>query len=172
MPKKLGPERAHFGGEFGLITESRQDGSAKYYWRCVHCNFHIGGKIFANVKARIHLSGDPGLRSGIISQVCTRAPEEVQKKFRAIVARKAEQKAQRLSVRKRARELVEAQFSASPVKQYKLYLGRRPRETLLDEDEVDQAWGRAFFTLDIAHSKIDQDFFREAIAASKLSKPK
>ena len=146
MPKNVGPERAHFGGEFGLITETRQDGSAKYFWRCVHCNFCIGGKIFANVKARIHLSGDPKLRSGIISQVCTRAPEEVQKKFKAICAKKAEQKERRLAVRKRARELVEAQFSASPAKQSKLYLGRQPRENLLDDDEVDQA------SSSIAHS--------------------
>lgn len=172
MSKKLGPERAHFGGEFGLITETREDGRARYYWRCSHCNFHIGGKVFPNVKARIHLSGDPSLRSGIIANVCTKAPEEVQKKFRAIIAKKAEEKAQRLSQRKRARELSSANFSPSPAKQSKLYLGRQPRANLLDDDEVDQAWGRAFFTLDIAQNKVDQDFFREAIAATKLSKPK
>jgi hypothetical protein len=172
MPKKLGPERAHFGGEFGLITETREDGKTRYYWRCVHCNYHIGGKVFPNIKARIHLSGDPQLRSGIISVVCPKAPEEVQKKFRAIIAKKAEEKEQRIVKRKRARELSNANFSPSPAKQSKLYLGRHARVNLLDDDQVDQAWGRAFFTLDIALNKVDQEFFREAIAATKLSKPK
>ena len=171
MPKKIGPERAHFGGELGLITETRENGRPRYFWRCVHCNYHLGGKVFPNLKARIHLSGDASLRSGIISQVCTRAPEEVQQKFRSIIAKKAAEKEAKDAQRKRVRELTNANFSASPAKQSKLYV-HPPRAKMLDDNEVDEAWGRAFFTLDIAQNKIEQDFFREAIVATKSSKPK
>ena len=170
MPKKIGPERAHFGGELGLITETRENGRPRYYWRCVHCNYHLGGKVFPNVRARIHLSGDTSLRSGVIAQVCTRAPEEVQKAFREIIATKKAEKAEKVARYKRVRELVNTNLAASPAKQNRIYV--HPPIEYLDDDEVDQAWGRAFFTLDIAQNKVEQDFFREAIAATKSSKPK
>ena len=92
MPKHVGPERAHFGGEYGLITETRENGRPRYFWRCSHCNFQLGGKVFPNEKARIHLSGDASLRNGMISMVCSLVPEDVQKQFREIIARKTEEK--------------------------------------------------------------------------------
>ena len=169
MPKNVGPERAHFGGEYGLITEQRENGTPKYYWRCSHCNMRIGGKVFPNHKARIHLSGDVSLRNGIIAQVCTRAPEDVQKQFREIIARKAEAKKRRDEIRKRARELTFANSQSPSAKQCKLSL--KVKE-VLEDDIVDEAWGRAFFALDIAHNKIGQPFFREAIEATKRAKAK
>ena len=170
MPKNVGPERAHFGGEYGLITETRENGRPRYFWRCSHCNFQLGGKVFPNEKARIHLSGDASLRNGMISMVCSLVPEDVQKQFREIIARKAEAKKKRTEIRKRARELTSANFqAASPAKQSKLSLSSH---TKLQDEEVDQAWVRAFFALDIAHNKIGQDFFREAIQATKLAKVK
>ena len=169
MPKNVGPERAHFGGEYGLITEQKENGKPKYFWRCSHCNLRIGDKIFPNHKARIHLSGDVSLRNGVISQVCTRAPEEVQKQFREIIARKAEVKKRKDEIRKRARELTFANLQASPAKQSELSL-KHVKE--LEDEEVDDSWGRAFFALDIAHNKIGQPFFRQAIEATKRVKAK
>ena len=89
MVRIIGPERDHFGGEDGLCTEIC-NGKCSYYWKCMYCNFQIGGKNFPNVKARIHLSGDPSLRNGMISTVCSNAPNEVNSKvqFRNLVCTK------------------------------------------------------------------------------------
>ena len=168
MPRKSGPERAHFGGELGLVTETTSNGNTKHFWRCSHCNWQLGGKISPNSKARIHLSGDTSLRNGMISQVCTRAPEDVQKKFRQIIKEKEEQRQIKLAKRKRVEQLVQSNYE-SPGKQCKLQINRR---NLLSEDQVDEAWGKAFFTLDIAPSKMDSAFFREAIQATKMSQVK
>ena len=166
MPRRSGPERAHFGGELGLVTETSANGSPKYFWRCVHCNMHLGGKIFPNAKARIHLSGDSNLRNGMISQVCTRAPEDVQKKFRAIIKQKEELRQRKNAKRKRVAELVEARNFDSPDSQCKLTMSRR---NLLSATEVDEAWGVAAFTMDIAPSKINSPFFRDAIQTTMRS---
>ena len=80
MPRELGPERQHFGGADGLISETRL-GKTRFFWRCMHCSWEMGGKNFQNNKARIHLSGDPSLRNGLVSSVCTVAPEYVKTKF-------------------------------------------------------------------------------------------
>ena len=32
MPRKSGPERAHFGGELGLVTETTSNGNTKHFW--------------------------------------------------------------------------------------------------------------------------------------------
>ena len=88
MSRELGPERSHFGGENGLITETQGDGRPKYYWRCQHCGFLLGGKVFPNAKARIHLSGNKDLRNGIISKVCPKVSPEDAAKFTAIVKQK------------------------------------------------------------------------------------
>ena len=145
MPKRCGPERNNFGGEFGLITETRSNGKPRYYWRCSHCNFELGGKVFPNEKARIHLSGDASLRNGMIAVVCPRASEDVQQQFREIIAEKRAAKLKEKQCRKRARELTSAilqSASASPAKQSKLFLKRGKQ---LEDDEVDEAWARAFF---------------------------
>ena len=164
MPRRSGPERAHFGGELGLVTEtSNNGGSPKYFWRCVHCNYHLGGKIFPNAKARIHLSGDTSLRNGMISQVCTRAPEDVQKKFRAIIKAKEEDRQRKNAKRKRAAELLEARNFDSPDSQCTLNIARR---NALSQMQVDEVWGTAAFTCDIAPSKLGSPFFRDAIQAT------
>lgn len=85
MPRKLGPERAHFNGP---IQETQSNGSSRYFWRCNYCNYEIGGQTFQNMKARIHLSGDSKLRNGIVANVCERAPEEIQEQFGALVVAK------------------------------------------------------------------------------------
>ena len=78
MPRELGPERAYFGGENGVIAEE-SNGKTRYYCRCQFCNWTFGGKIFSNTKDRHHLSGDPALRNGMIARVYTQAPEDVKK---------------------------------------------------------------------------------------------
>ena len=172
MPREAGPERAHFGGENGLITEIA-NGKPRYFWRCMHCNHEIGGKVFPNARARIHLSGDPDLRNGMVSQVCQQAPEEIKTQFALLHRTKlmaAENKAKK---RKRAKELMRSKFASangvnSPAKQQKLQF--MPK--MLHDDDVDDAWGRAFFGLDIATHKVQNDLFKEAIECTKMSSSK
>ena len=76
MPRRAGPERQHFGGDNGLVTET-SNGTTKHYWKYNYCDFKLGGKVFANSKARIHLSGDPELTNGIIAKVCKLAPPPI-----------------------------------------------------------------------------------------------
>ena len=83
MPRKLGPERAHFNGP---IKETQSNGSSRYFWRCNYCTYELGGQVFQNKKARIHLSGDLKLRNGIIANVCQRAPEQIKQEFGDLVA--------------------------------------------------------------------------------------
>ena len=69
--------------------------------------------------------------------------------------------------RKRKQQLL----CVSPkTKQAKLQLSPGARQ--LPDDEVDDAWGRAFFGLDIAANKASTELFREAIAATKRSSVK
>ena len=162
MPRQTGPEREHFGGEDGLCTEICR-GKTRYFWKCNHCDWVLGGKNFQNCKVRIHLSGDPSLRNGIVSAVCPRAPENVKQQFTLLTHTKRMEKRLRSQKRKRSLELL----NNSPVtKQTRL---RVTAETLVDED-VDDSWGEAFFGLDIVSFKIGHPLFREAIAATKRSK--
>ena len=85
MPRKLGPERAHFNGP---IKETQSSGTSRYFWRCKYCAYEIGGQVFQNRKARIHLSGDLKLRNGIVANVCQRAPDEIKEQFSALVEEK------------------------------------------------------------------------------------
>ena len=85
MPRKLGPERAHFEGP---IQETNASGTSKYYWRCNYCTYQVGGKVFQNRKARIHLLGDLKLRNDIVAKVCDKAPEEIKQKFAELVTAK------------------------------------------------------------------------------------
>ena len=168
MGRTLGPERAHFGGEDGLITLD-QNGKLSHYWRCNFCGFSLGGKVFPNSKARIHLSGDESLRSGLISKICSRAPDKIKKQFQRICNEKNVDREARLQSRKRAAELLKSNEFSSPAKQTRLSVGRK---NLLSSEQVDLAWGKAFFGLDIAINKIDKDWFRDAIEATKMSNMK
>ena len=143
-------------------------GKTKYFWECIFCKVRLGGKIFPNRRARIHLSGDPALRCGIVARVCTAAPVDVKAMFSALVVEKRTTKAVTDQKRKRADQIKKAKRARnSPTaKQSKLTL--RPKA--LEDDEVDEAWGRAFFGLDIPVQKIQQPLFREAIAATRQSK--
>ena len=167
MPRERGPEHKHFGGADGLITETVH-GVPKYYWRCNFCKGTIGGKIFPNAKARIHLSGDKSLRNGMIVTVCPRAPDEIKEQFVGIIKHKEAQKKLKLQKRKRAEELRRSNSLSSPAKQTRLGFGKH--NSMSDED-VDEAWGRAFFGLDIAWNKINKSLFRSAIEATKNCKP-
>ena len=64
--------------------------------------------------------------------------------------------------RKRKQQLLSPTRDA---KQSKLQISPR----LIKDDEVDEAWGRAFFGLDIAANKANNELFREVIAATKRS---
>ena len=73
MSREIGPDRAHFGGEDGVVAQIK-NGKTSYYWECMNCQWRMGGKVFQNAKSRIHLSGDVRLRTGIINTVCKNAP--------------------------------------------------------------------------------------------------
>ena len=164
MDRKLGAERGHFDG---LFVE-KVGGVERNFWRCVHCAFEIGGKNFPNSKARIHLSGDARLRNGSISTLCTKAPEDVQHEFAALVLKKRAEKEQRLALKKRAAQL----FSpGTPSPRRKRRQGTLPFLPTTVDDDVDLAWAKAFYGLDIAPAKISNPLFREAIQATQASSP-
>ena len=166
MPREVGPEKRHFGGEQGLITEST-GGRTRHFWRCAFCNWEMGGKNFQNNKARIHLSGDHNLRNGLVSIVCNAAPDNIKEKFAALERLKRANKAQNKVKRQRADELLgkRKKGKSSPSRQSKL--GYRNKAS---GEEVDLAWGEAFFGCDIPVAKIDHPLFREAIAMTKRSR--
>ena len=165
MTRGFGPERQYFGGEHGRITEMCA-GKTKYFWKCEFCGWRAGGKSFPNSKARVHLSGDVSLRSGLISQVCDKAPADVNKEFKLLVEKKRLEKEQAARTRKRGGELLDSKI---PSKQSRLRLGS---PVILKDEEVDRQWAEAFFCLDVAGNKIDHPLFREAIAATKRSSPR
>ena len=165
MPKGVGPERRHFGGGHDLITET-QGSKTKYYWKCMYCDYILGGKSFQNKKSHIHLSGDTSFRTGLIVKVCTAAPDEVKAEFKLLEMTKRLEKEQIVKKRKRAEELLKCKkiSTTPPSKQSKLYLRNT---TTLSNDQVDEAWDTAFFGLDIPVTKIVNPLFREDIEATK-----
>ena len=168
MPREVGPERALFGGEDGLCTEISA-GSVRHYWRCMYCNWELGGKNFQKSKVRIHLSGDPSLRNGLISKVCGNAPDVVKEKFSLLERSKRLEREQKAKKHKRMTELLQRTGPASPAtraKQSRLIIG----SPALTDDDVGDTWGEAFFGLDVAINKIAQPLFREVISATKRSK--
>ena len=166
MPREVGPEKRHFGGEDGLISETT-GGHTRCFWRCAFCNWEMGGENFQNNKARIHLSGDHTLRNGLVSQVCNAAPDNIKQKFTALERLSRISKAKKKAKRQRAKELLGGNKKSknSPTRQSKL--GYRNK---VSAEEVDLAWGEAFFGCDIPVAKIDHPLFREAIAMTKRSR--
>ena len=164
MPRKAGPERKHFGGEGGMITET-QNGVVSYYWKCMYCGWKVGGKYFQNKKARVHLSGDPDLRNGLITEVCQKAPEVVKQEFALLERQKRVEQQQLVASRKRALELLS--MSKTKHKKQKSLPFQR---AVVPNDVVDDAWALAFFGLDIAPSKISSLLFRDAIATTIKAK--
>jgi len=166
MPREVGPERAHFGGEHGLITQT-VNGKSKYFWRCTYCDCELGGKCFPNKKARIHLSGDSTLRNAIIAKVCPTAPDAIKKQFTALVLSKRAERSDAIQKRKRAIEVL----NLSPVKK----LSKRSQSKLrlspikMADTAVHDAWGLAFFALDIPANKISTPLFREAMVTTQRS---
>ena len=173
MGRTVGPERAHFGGADGLITKQRA-GKTTYSWACDFCGFEIGGRVFPNRKARIHLSGDTSLRDGTISQLCRAAPEEIKQQFTAIEKGKREAKEKQVESKKRAAELmaaspefVESSRGGKSKRARKQTTLNFPAAGLLKSNEVDDAWAKCFFVLDIAPNKIESPFFKSALEATK-----
>ena len=159
MPREVGPEKRHFGGEDGLITETT-GGRTRHFWRCAFCNWEMGGKNFQNNKARIHLSG-------LVSIVCNAAPDNIKEKFSALERLKRVAKAQNKAKRQRADELLGKNKKGKPSPSRQSKLGYRNKATA---EEVDLAWGEAFFGCDIPVAKIDHPLFRQAIAMTKRSR--
>ena len=164
--RTIGPERSHFGGENGVIMEI-VGSKNRYFWRCIHCGFELGGKAFQNGKARIHLSGDPSLRNGSIAQLCDKAPSEVQQQFALLERKRRLQKEQRVATRKRAAELMGVS-TPSPVRSKRVQR-TLPFRSQSTSDFVDLAWAKSFFGLDIPPAKISHPLFREAIKATQRS---
>ena len=173
--REVGPERGHFGGLNGLVKVQR-GGKVTWYWECIHCNWRMGGKSFHNEKARVHLSGDQTLRCGLITQVCTKAPEHIKKLFQKLEREKRQMKQETAIKRKRAAELLAsspkpAASTSSKKVQAKAKQCRLPfAPHRLPNSEVDDAWAKAFFGLDLTPNKIDHELFREAITATSRSK--
>ena len=166
MPRTIGPERDHFGGEDGLCTEIC-NGQYNYYWKCMHCSFRLGGKNFPNAKARIHLSGDPSLRNGLISIVCSNAPDAVKTQFGLLVRTKRLEKEHRLKKRKRRYELLRSNKAVIfPLKQSRLVV----TPLSLADDDVNDAWGKAFFGLDISVTKYNNRCFGKQSLQHKEAK--
>lgn len=167
MPRKSGPERAHFGGEHGLISET-QNGEVTYYWKCMYCGWKVGGKSFQNKKARVHLSGDATLKTGLITDLCTKAPNIVNEKFALLERQKRLEQSLKSQSRKRASELMS--ISPDALRKRKKQSELPFRRDKLPNNEVDDAWALAFFALDIAPYKIDHPIFRQALAATMKAK--
>ena len=168
MPRQKGEERKYFGGDDGLLTETSASGKVRHYWWCQFCNWELGGQNFPNGKARVHLSGAEELRNGLISNLCPNAPEDVQEKFSKLEHKKRHEAEQKAHKRKRANELLHKDKKAKKTEQSKLGFGP-PGVT---KDEVDDAWGEAFFGLDMPIAKLKYDLFRYAIEMTKKSGPK
>ena len=130
---------------------------------CQFCNFKLGGKAFPNKKARIHLSGDASLRNGIVSTVCAVAPADIKKQFSLLVQTKRMELDLAKAKRKRKAELLKS--TPQNFKQAKLQLS----PGMLQDELVDEAWGRAFFALDLPANKIANPLFTGAVAATKRS---
>ena len=169
MPRNVAPEREHFGGADGLISETI-NGKSRYFWRCMHCNWELGGRNFQNNKARIHLSGDPTLRSGLVSRICHAAPDNIKLRFATLERTKRANKASRAEKRRRSQVLLAGNKSkdtttGTPTKQSRLGYHKK-----LTAEHVDKKWGEAFFGLDIAPRKVDNPLFRNAIDATKRAR--
>ena len=151
------------------------NGQAKYFWTCMHCGFNLGGQAFQNRKARIHLSGNNSLRDGSISMVCSKAPGEVQKQFTDLELESREKLQQNAASRKRCAELLSgspqlADPSGTAASRKRRRQTRLPSTQPNSDTQVDDAWGKAFFGLNIAANKISHPLFREAIQSTVLSK--
>ena len=171
MGREAGPERRWFGGKDGLVIE-KTGGITKYFWRCSFCGFKLGGRSLQCRRARIHLSGEASLRNGTISQLCNAAPDHIKKQFRELEINKRATATLEEGQRKRARELLHASPQPNSPANSAANKAKRSRQQTLpfiqvtSKDQVDDAWGRCFFGLDIAPNKIEHDLFKEAIAAT------
>ena len=115
----------------------------------------------------MHLSGEPQLRNGLITEVCEKAPEHVKQEFSLLERRVRLERQQQSVSRKRASELMHN----SPLLKRKKQQSLSYQKEIVDNDVVDDAWALALFGLDIAPNKIDHDLFREAIATTLKAKP-
>ena len=97
----------------------------------------------------------------MIAKVCTRAPKEVQAKFAKLERDARVKSIHEQDKRKRAAELLKQ--VQPPKKQSRL-------KYTMSATEVDDAWGEAFFGLDIPVRKIDHPLFRNALQATRRSK--
>ena len=75
-----------------MITTIDGEGNKTYHWKCQYCDFKLLSKQFSAAKARIHLTGDVHLRSGLINQVCTSSPTEVMCQMSAMIAAKRDRR--------------------------------------------------------------------------------
>ena len=103
--------------------------------------------------------------------VCPNAPDDIKKKFSDLEREKRTQRQKTFAKKRRAAELLSQKKNKEggtpPQKQSKLRY-----RTKAAGEEVDKAWGEAFFGLDIAANKIAHPLFREAIRMTRRSKAK
>ena len=166
MPK--GPEREHFDGLFSETCNT--SGKTRHFWRCKFCSWELGGKNFQNNKARVHLSGDPDLRNGLISRVCARTTDIVKVKFTNLEKKKRQESIAtcKAEKRKRAMKLLYHNKQKRQKNEQSTLFGGRAINTVPDDD-VDTAWGEFFFGLDVPVRKISHPLFRHAIDMTRKS---
>ena len=134
----------------------------------MYCAWKVGGQIFPTEKARVHLSGDATLKTGLITNLCEKAPDIVKKEFATLERNKRLEKNQRVQSAKRAAELMLISPEALKKRKKQKQLPFKP--FALANKNVDDAWALAFVGLDIAPHKIDNPLFRDAIAATMQAK--
>ena len=155
-----------------MITTIDGEGNKTYHWKCQYCDFKLLSKQFSAAKARIHLTGDVQLRSGLINQVCTSSPTEVMCQMSAMIAAKRDRRTLKAASRSHKRELTNATMRADAGKKQTTIDTYAPPAT---STSVDQALGEMFFGLSIAPNKANSPLFTKAIdavkAAPRLYKP-
>ena len=135
--------------------------------------WELGDKCFANTKTRIHLSGDPRLKNGQVSNLCTKAPDNIKEKFAKLKLERQKRidKQHREMTRKRDIDLIHSNPS-SPVnkrrKSKQITLPFTSSQTLSDR-EVDNSWGLTCFGLDIPPNKLNDPLCRDAFHTTQNS---
>ena len=115
MPRNACPFWAHFGGAGGMIETIDGEGNKTFHWQFRYCSFKLPSKHFSAVKARIHLSGDVHLRSGLINQVCMSSPTAVMAQMSTMIVKKKDSHVLKAAVRLHKCELQNATMRAGDI---------------------------------------------------------
>jgi hypothetical protein len=163
IPRKACSSHANFGGTNGCIGDVDHEGNATAHWKCNYCSFKLLSKQFGSAKARIHLSGDVSLRSGLITHVCEAVSTQVMSEMHDLIVLKKKSSAAKSNKTVHKREMIVAKHrtQASAKKQITL-IDMVPNCTATD---VDLKVGEMIFGLDITPFKAAHHLFKDAMYA-------